>query len=503
MDESLSVRSLDQTCNRPEPTISPERSDAVRRIVKPGRNCWRIADAKRAAVLIDGASYFEQLEAALLRARRSILILGWDFDGRIRLRPNVEEDQSQPLGPFLRWLVETRPELEIHILVWSVAVLHAPGAPMPLLFGAQWQEHPRIHLRLDTFHPIYAAHHQKVVCIDEALAFVGGIDLTVRRWDTSQHDVDDLVRVSPDARRYDPVHDIQMAVDGEAARAIAELARCRWRVATGEELAPIDAESDPWPATMHPDFTDIPIAIARTMPAWGDQPAIAEVAALTACALKAARRVIYIESQYLTANFVGDILADHLSQESGPEIVILVTLASHGWAEHLVMGKNRDRLIHRLKQADRFDRLSISYPVVPAPEGPRQVLIHSKLIIVDDVFLRVGSSNLNNRSIGLDTECDLAIEATSEKTRQTIAAIRNRLLAEHLDVSPETVTRNFAAEGSLVRTIRRLNTGPRGLRALDAMTEKESLTPVFGTRLLDPKRPFEPLWFLRRRRRRR
>src|SRR5688500_7713902 len=154
-------------------------------ILKEGRNCWRIASAKRAAVLIDAADYYAALEKALRKARRSIIIVGWDFDAGIKLRPN--DPGCSKLGDFLRSLVEQRPELHIRVLVWSVAVLHAPGAPLPLLLGAPWEKHPRIRVRLDREHPIYGAHHQKMVCIDDTIAFVGGMDLTIRRWDTTEH----------------------------------------------------------------------------------------------------------------------------------------------------------------------------------------------------------------------------------------------------------------------------------------------------------------------------
>src|SRR5690242_5700994 len=98
---------------------------AGRPILKTGHNCWRIAPARRAAVLIDGADYYARLEQALTRAEKSIIIVGWDFDAGIKLRP---EDESCPrLGDFLRSLVEQKPALEIRVLVWSVAVLHAPG----------------------------------------------------------------------------------------------------------------------------------------------------------------------------------------------------------------------------------------------------------------------------------------------------------------------------------------------------------------------------------------
>jgi phosphatidylserine/phosphatidylglycerophosphate/cardiolipin synthase-like enzyme len=471
-------------------------------ILKPGQNCWRVAQAERAAVLVDGAAYFAALEASLRQARRSIHIVGWDFDGSIRLRPDVGPEESPPLGPLLRSLVEERPELEVRILVWSVAVVHAPGAPGPLIFGADWQEHPRLQVKLDTHHPLYAAHHQKIVCIDDSLAFVGGMDLTVERWDTSRHACDDPARLKDDGSIYEPVHDLQMAVDGEAARSVAEVWYGRWKFATGEELTPAPTiGADPWPTSLVPDFTSVPVAIARTYPAWGDQPAAHEAAALTLDALSAAKRAIYIEAQYMTAPRIGDVLERHLADPDGPEIVVIQTHESHGWAEEMVMGTNRDRLIRRLRKCDHHGRLRVYYPVIPNRTGGEcQVLIHSKLIIVDDVFLRIGSSNLNNRSIGLDSECDLAIEATTAEMRRTIAQLRDRLLAEHLQTSPDAFRQSLEAEGgSMIRAVERLNTGERGLRAFGAMTDEGPDAPAAGTSLLDPLEPFEPLSLFRRR----
>ncbi|HYG88414.1 MAG TPA: phospholipase D-like domain-containing protein [Azospirillum sp.] len=453
--------------------------------------------ARRGAVLIDAGSYFAQLEWALHRARRSILIIGWDFDGRMSLRPNRVPGRPTTLSDLLVSLVRMRPELEIRILVWDFSVFYGPSAPLPLLLGDDWQEHPRIQLRLDNKHPLYGAHHQKLVCIDDALAFAGGIDLTVRRWDTCRHLADDPQRVEPDGTPYPPVHDIQMAVDGEAARALADIARERWRIATGEALAPVSVEADPWPPNLPADFSGISVGIARTVPAWGTEPAIREAGTLTLDALAAAQRTIYIEAQYLTAAAVRDRLAERLAAANGPEIVILVTRSSRGLLERFVMGSNRDRLVRRLKQVDRYDRLRVYYPVVPAAEGDCEILIHSKLIIVDDDIIRVGSSNLNNRSIGLDTECDLAVEATDDAVRRAIARLRERLLAEHLDTDPDTVAKTIAAEGSLIRAVECLNRKPRGLRPFQSVEEDGPTAPISGTGLLDPEEPLEALRLLR------
>lgn len=147
-------------------------------------------------------------------------------------------------------------------------------------------------MRLDTRHPIYGAHHQKIVCVDDTVASTGGIDLTVERRDTTGHAGTHPQRLRPDGSCYTPVHDIQMAAQGDAAVALADLARERWRVATGEASVPGEAGEICWPDSLEPDFRDVPVAIARTSPAWGDALAVGEVAPLTADCLRAARSLI-------------------------------------------------------------------------------------------------------------------------------------------------------------------------------------------------------------------
>jgi phosphatidylserine/phosphatidylglycerophosphate/cardiolipin synthase-like enzyme len=475
---------LDQAAPASNVNNSPSPN---RRILREGVNCWRIAPAKRAAVLIDGANYYATLEKALRRARKSIIIVGWDFDASIRLLP--EDPNSPALGDFLRSLVEQRPELEIRVLVWSVAVLHAPGAPLPLLLGAPWDEHPRIHVRLDREHPIYAAHHQKVICVDDTIAFVGGIDLTIRRWDTTEHEAAHELRKGPDGVPYPPVHDVQMVVEGEVALVVSDVARERWRRAIREDIAPVHGSDDLWPEDLKPDFTDVPVAVVRTFASWRGLPEITEGMTLTLDALGAARRIIYMEAQYLTAPEVGKLLAKSLSRPEGPEIVAIVRRLFTSKTESFVMGGNQARLVQRLRRADRYGRLGVYYPVVPQKDGDLPVTVHSKIIIVDDDFLRVGSSNLANRSTALDTELDLAVETEDPERQRTIAGLRDKLIAEHLHCTPQDVGETMQAEGSILRTIEKLGSKRRTLRKSPDMGDLPT-RPVFGTWLFDPKRPF-------------
>jgi phosphatidylserine/phosphatidylglycerophosphate/cardiolipin synthase-like enzyme len=469
------------TAPRPSKEIPPA-------FLVPGRNCGAVAEASRAAVLIDAANYFARLEQSLLGARRSILIVGWDFDASICLHA-APATSDETLGHFLRQLVERHPQLEIHILIWSLSLLHAPGDPLPLLVGAPWQRHPRIHLKLDREHPLYACHHQKIVTVDDSVAFVGGIDLTVSRRDSQRHAADAARRCDPGGKPYGPIHDVQMLVEGEAARAVARVARERWHLATGTTLAACPVQAALWPPELTPDFTAIPVGIVRTTPEWHGRAGIEEGRIMAQELVAAARGYIYIEAQYLTSESVGMALCRSLLQNEGPEIVLVANCHGDGLLEKLVISRNRDRLLRRLMRADRHRRLRAFYPVVPGKEGPTPVSVHSKLIIADDRWLRVGSANLNNRSMGLDTECDLALAARNDAEKAVIGGIRSRLLAEHLGADAEAVQRSLREGDSLIATVDAFNGGARCLKPFDIPLEG-STRPLFGSGLIDPAAPW-------------
>ena len=189
-----------------------------------------------------------------------------------------------------------------------------------------------------------------------------------------------------------------------------------------------------------------------------------------------------------------------MREPDGPEVVILVTHTAHGKLEAWVMGGNRDRILRRLMKADRFRRFRACYPVITGSSGEREIFMHSKLVIVDDRFLRIGSSNLNRRSMGLDMECDLSIEATDAETERRIARIRARLLGEHLDAAPQAVHAAFVEEGSLIRAIDRLNGKKRRLRRYESLPKRWKTMLAMGSSILDPRVPYPGLSLFRRKR---
>lgn len=461
-------------------------------ILRPGRNCWRIARAGRAALLIDGAAYFSALRAAAARARRSIFVLGWDVDSRVSLAPQGARDGlPQQLGAFLDALVRRSSELEVFVLDWDFAMLYALDREVLPIYSFGWRTHRRLHFHLDGRHPPGASHHQKIVVIDDALAFVGGIDLTRGRWDRPEHRPDEPLRRAPDGAPYAPFHDLQMALDGEAAAALGELARERWHRATGRIAAPHRPGEGLWPAGVKPDFIDVEVGIARTAPPYNGEAGVQEVKQLYLDGIAAARRSIYIENQYFTSPAIGDAIAERLREPDGPEVVLVSRRNASGWLEQNTMYVQRARLLRRLRTLDANGRLRAYFPD-QAGLGGKCIDLHSKLMLVDEELLRVGSANLNNRSFGLDTECDLAIEATDERAGRTLAALRARLLAEHLGAGSDQVEAALERSGSLAATIEGLRGKARTLTPIPHDLDPELDAAIPEGALIDPERPVDP-----------
>ena len=247
-----------------------------------------------------------------------------------------------------------------------------------------------------------------------------------------------------------------------------------------------------WPGDVEPDFRNVDVAIARTEPPYEGEEAVGEVKALYLDAIGAAQRVVYLENQYFTAPAIAKAIAERLAEPDGPEFVVVSRCVGSGWLENNTMIVLRARRIRELKAADKHGRLRFYYPDQAGLEGENCIALHSKLAIVDDRLLRIGSANLNNRSMGLDTECDLAIEAGGEAERAAVAALRDRLLAEHLGVAAEDVARAVASEGSVIRAIERLRGNPRTLTPIPDEMDPQIDELVPDDETIDPERPINP-----------
>lgn len=449
--------------------------------------------ASRVRFLIDGEEYFSALASAAERAREQLIVVGWDLHSKTRLRRDRKTDTlTETFEDFLNSLARRNEDLRIYLLQWDFAMIYVFEREILPLFQMGWQTHDHIKFRLDDKHPVGASHHQKIVVIDNSLAFVGGLDITAERWDTRSHLIDDSRRTSPDGKGYAPFHDVQVALEGEAAGVLGELARERWQRSSGQKLSVPSMAASPWPDDWEPDLQDVNVAVARTYPKWETRPEIREVEKLFLDAIAAAVECIYLENQYITSRKLTDALAARLEEENPPEIVLITRFTSGNWMEEATLDVLRARVIKKLRQADHAGKLRVFFPV-SLDDNDREVkkVIHSKVSIFDDTMLRIGSANLSNRSMGLDTECDVAFESDGDtEISETILNFRNDLLAEHLGIEQEEVNRAVAKEKSLIKALD--NLAGRYLKPLDETVDPwlDAVIPE-NEELLDPEKPID------------
>ncbi|WP_022682378.1 phospholipase D-like domain-containing protein [Sphingobium bisphenolivorans] len=464
----------------------------------PGEDCWRIARAAQASVIVDADAYFRHARAAMLKAKRRIMLIGWDFDAAISLIREDEADDGAPviIGDFISWLVEQKPELDIYLLRWDVGAMKSMVRPSNLFTTVKWMAHSRIHVKLDSHHPTAASHHQKIVVIDDCFAFCGGIDMTGDRWDTRHHRDEDPGRKHPDGSPYGPWHDATTALQGDVAMALGDHARARWKGAGADPLEPIWGEHDCWPDALPVQFRDVDVAIARSAPEMEDQQPLIEIERLYLNQIASAKRTIYAESQYFASRRIAEAIAKRLGEEDGPEIVIVNPERADGWLEQQAMDTARARLVEALRALDTHGRLRIYHPFTTRGEA---IYVHAKILIVDDRVLRVGSSNMNNRSMRLDTECDVTIDAAlpaNAGREAAILAIRDELIAEHLDLPVERVSAVIAEDG-MIAAIERLRDKPgRTLRPYVTPDINDVQAWLAENEVLDPEGPaemFEPV----------
>jgi phospholipase D1/2 len=462
----------------------PAREDE-QLILAEGRNCWRVSQASRATLLIDAEQYYCALRTALLKARRQILIAAWDLDTRIHLpadgagTPVDARFAPTQLGELLGYLIRSRPGLEIEVLCWDPHPIYARDREL----GTKLKlERMGVRFHRDGCHPPTGSVHHKVVVIDDALAFCGGIDLTHHRWDTCEHAPRDERRVDHAGRPYAPTHDVQLCVSGPIARVLGDYLRDCWQEATGRRPDEVAFERELWPDRLRVDFQDVRVGLSRTVPARNGSAPVREIEALYLAAIAAARRELYFENQYFTNERIARAIADRCRREPDLSGLLVGCRRARTWIEQQTMGYGRSRFREVLASSGALDRVPL---VAALNEAGESILVHSKLGIFDDRLLTVGSANLNRRSAGFDVECNLSIEALNERERAGVRELRNRLLAEHLDLDPLEVPALVESHG--LAQLPRLARGRRRLVPVE-LEPPHDLGAVLAP-LFDPEQP--------------
>lgn len=457
----------------------------------PTNTHWRIELATKATVIIDADDYFRAAREAMMDARERIMLVGWDFDARIKLGDAGNDGGPATVGEFIYWLVERSPNLHVYLLRWDLGALKTLTRGSTFFTVLKWMRHPRIFTKLDGAHPPAASHHQKIVVIDDSFAFCGGIDMTGARWDTRAHMDGDPRRVLPNGKSYQPWHDATTALQGPIAAALGDLCRARWHRAGGIPISAVMSAKPIWPKRTPVQFHDVSVAIARSAPQTTEDQGVHEIEALYLDQIARAKKWIYAESQYFASRRIAEAMARRLDEDDGPEIVIINPLTAQGWLEPIAMDTARAHLFGALQAHDKHGRFRIFHPHTSDGEP---IYVHAKIMIIDNSILRIGSSNLNNRSMRLDTECDVVIDESygdNASRIDEICGIRTSLLAEHLGESEVAVEKLMGSTGSLIQTIEMLREKTGKLRPYSLPEVNDVAAWLAENEILDPEGPDE------------
>jgi phospholipase D1/2 len=477
--------------------------EKCRRIIVPGRNAWRTTSAEAAGVLIDAADYYRAFYRAALEAKHSILLSGWQFDSGVPLLRggDVEQNQEVRLLKFLNLLCERTRTLEIQVLAWDFHMVFALEREWMQKIMFHWMTNERLQFRFDQPAVTGGAHHQKFAIIDRRVAFVGGIDLCEARWDDRDHRADNPQRTSH-GEPVKPYHDVQaFCAGGEVTDALRELFVDRWARSEGPPLQLAACETSACAEYQPAGALSIgggELALSRTDPR-GEGETVQEVQQLFTDAIAAAEQLIYIETQYFSARSIFEALVARMQMADRPRlaVVLLVNKKAEALKEEIAVGLRQTKNVEQLRRVaqETGHALGVYYSLCCGDDpGRPATYIHSKLVCVDDRFLSVGSANLTNRSMAVDTELHASWETdepsgTGTELARSIRAIRTDLLREHAGVG-EQERNQFEDASGLVERLDQLAAQPNGrLRTVPTPTEDEqALLETIDPELL----PFDP-----------
>ncbi len=366
-------------------------------------------------VLIDGSAALPRIVEEVRNARSHVHVAGWHvspYFGLTRGRERVE---------LLALLAELAERVEVRVLLWA-------GSPLPLFRpdrdDVEGVEHAltfgsKIRFAADSKERPMHCHHEKLVLVDDRVAFVGGIDLTSLegdRYDTPEHV----------GRGELGWHDAATRLRGPIVADVAAHFGLRWHEVTGEKL----------PERKPPGRAgEIEVQLVRTVPEnvytalpRGDF----RILEAYTRALRSAERLVYLENQFLWSSEIAEILQDKLARPPRDEfrLVLLLPADPNNGGDD-----TRGQLADLVECDDGAGRIVACTISALGELGPCPVYVHAKIGIVDDRWLTLGSANLNEHSLFNDSEVNVVV-CDPQLARKT----RLRLWAEHLERTQREVS---------------------------------------------------------------
>lgn len=394
----------------------------------------------------EAGPYYDRVAAALETAQRYAIFVGWQIDSRLPM-PGPSGRVETLREKILR-ICERKPEFHFYFLIWDHAYFYV--LERERWQGRIWDElHPRVHFIFDNRHPFGGSHHEKICILDGERALTGGIDLCGDRWDSPEHLYRDPRR-SLDLREesHGPYHDLAVEVTGPVCGELQRHVGERWRA-----ISSIPFPDPPPPGP--PSGDGFPVLFSRTLSRIDRMlegkrapPIVREIEFLFRDLIRGAKRRVILEGQYYWSREINDFLIAKMHSEARKpreqpfEIYLILADLTRTRSLTRLMAPYELGLLEQLEQAARATgtRLTMGSPYVHGPADrpgatPRPIYIHSKLLIVDDRHLCVGSANFASRALRIDTEVSLTLEARSFAQRAHIRAAGDRVLA-HWNIAP-------------------------------------------------------------------
>ena len=365
-------------------------------------------------VLIDGACALPRIAEAIREARHHVHIAGWHAAPQFRLTRGSDSETLRDL------LAEVARRVPVRLLLWAgpPLPLFQPTRPMVRRAREEFIRQSGVSCALDKREYTMHCHHEKIIVVDDEVAFVGGIDLTDLqgdRYDSTPH------------HPRNPLgwHDVAVRLGGPVVADVSRHFQQRWGECTGEQL--------PMPAQAAP-VGEVDVELLRTIPE--DLYAVSPRGEFTILdaylrALRAAERFIYVENQFLWSTEVVDVLAHKLAHPPGPDFRILLVLPAR---PNNGADTTRGQL-GRLVAADGGAGRLLATTIRAHEDGVEApIYVHAKVAVVDDRWLTIGSANLNEHSLFNDTEVNVLL-----CDRDLARTTRLRLWSEHTEQPMEVL----------------------------------------------------------------
>ncbi|HWB80708.1 MAG TPA: phosphatidylserine/phosphatidylglycerophosphate/cardiolipin synthase family protein [Nannocystaceae bacterium] len=416
----------------------------------------------RIEALVDGEQTWTRVADDLDRAQSEVQIATWMCRPDMELRRPEELATSEPgararfrLGEVLERLAHA--DVRVRLLIWGMAYTPIVDRWMRRWF---WRGHDNIDV-LEQDHPtLIGSHHQKTLTIDGRVGYCGGMNLKENDWDTTEHRAWEPRRfphradahARADAVRhitlppFAPRHDLMVRVEGPAVGDLLHNFAERWQQslaarrqrfgarlvdALRRRLGGDPAPVLPAPASEQPRAGEQWVQIVRTQPG-------GEAGILRAYyrAIYNARRYIYIENQYFRSPDIGLALAQALAANPRLRIIVVVWPINEGAVSFVdPSGYYTAQTLQAIRRARPDFELTRLLVTADDAGGERHWLpvdVHAKVMIIDDVWITVGSANINDR--GFKTEGEINAVVLDELVATDL---RKRLMAEHLGLSPD------------------------------------------------------------------